>query len=1106
VPGVKELINTIEGRVIDATPPDWDLAAVATREIQRSGSRERLNTIIRTLYADPLPELPPFYELLRNIPPQLRVFATTNYDPYLRRALSARDPLLVVREAGLEHATEDRTVIYQVHGSADDPEHCVISEGNYTSWEDNTALLRDVIVGDLFTRRTVVMVGYRSRDHHFRRMFATIARRLAAAGGNPPPLYFVLPDANPADFALFDELGINVILISTTGDQFLAHLSTAMERELNRRAVSELERILDPPEVEEARAQVHALSVAGQLTPLRNAELSSDLAQRMLAVGQPTIAVRELRNASRLYREAGEADCALQVLAEATEIRLDLLRDFGHAPPHRQTELTDELLAAASPETRVRVLAVTGRAAAAASDPHLAGWALAQLESIEAAGYQLPYQADQHRIRAGIAVLNGQYLRAAEHLEVFVRSAATDGPNTNIERVRALFLRGIGSDPVAARTALQSLAVGVEAEPYRLRALGWLLSLAGDVGGAAEEFRAAARAALVSRSVHAAVSALRAAFWADQRGPNLILRQDPDTSRAWRFERAARNREPFLVTPQQLLDHAAEDLAFDRLRNALVHAVHARTLALTEIDPVGVERSRRVLANLYLRVLETSARQEDILHAAHHLAAVGATGYGSPERDPVERFAEQVKKVANLATVHTLVVNLTQPTLDPVFRAGALRLLVEVAQLTPDDLLPDIVRAVHAGLQQHWAVSKAVNAGGPACELVTTIAERISRADATSLREPLLALAERVPVAARDQVYKALAGVLDQADLPPDGGTEIAEILSGRVNEAQGTHYQDDVLAAVVSLASQTEGAVRQRILDVIRASGAPEPFIETCLVAAGEPVVPAVADRTVERMITSLQRSIAEADAGNSWTFGGIGPFFASQQIAIHATPELRRSAITLAVRFIQHVGHMRELRRAYIPPLAYLAASEEVPPEEVLTLLAEVSKSGLQSGPGWPEERDHPLAAFRLRGSTVTDDRVLALSALAYVYGNVPAHGRAAIANTMTSALRDPDSAVRAGAARQIGSMLNEEPAGSKLRDRLSEHLAASLVDGATEVQAAAIESVLECAESFPPVAEEAIRNRLIEMTASPRTPLLVSAAADRAVRRLQGAGDGR
>lgn len=1091
VPGVRALINALEGRPPEDDPPNWDLAEVATRFVHQH-SRDPLNDILRRFYGDPPSLLPPFYERLRSAPDQLRVFVTTNYDPYLRRALTTRDPVVVVRETGLTAVTDAKPVIYHVHGVGSAPDDCVITLGDYAKWEQESWLLRHVSTGEFFSRRTVVMVGYRSRDPHFNRLLASVAVQLRTIQEKPHPIFFVLPGADPSDFGMFDELGLDVVLIPSSGEEFIARMSAQVERKVAGRTAAFLERHLDPPAVRNARlraAELHA--DAGAAKPWEMlAELALNTAEELRKGGQLTYAHQELRGAARLFRNAGNSTAAIAALTSSVELALTDLRDAELAELYFPTDAPSEIIDAAEASVRARFYAVVGRAAATGADKERAERFAKLLEQLATNSPMSGWTSECHLIRAVIGITDGAFSVAGWEFGRHADTALTKYEREK-SRIYALFFSGLSGEDVV--DDLRMMDCHGALEEYRLRALAWLLSHRKSSAEAADVFRRAARAALQTGSVRGAGTSLRGATWAEHRGQDIVLRSDPDSVKAWRLEAAERDSQPEAMTVARLIERTARNLAFGNLREAAIPATNAVTLAWLELDPAGLDTAHDALATIYLHVAEQTGSQDDLHSAAVWLGISGARDRHGRSPRPVEHFERLFRSTAQMGTLTRVVSDLTVRDMDPSRRAGALRVIEVVADLLPLSLVPAVAETALAGLQAGWPINSDMNEAKPACGILLELLDRLDAVTATAFLEGVLRLLDSSPPGAHFDLFTTLGTAIASAPVPPDGGVALARRLVDELRiRSPNDVSKERILVVMATLAERIDDAPKALLRSEIDSADINPTLKLYWRLQANQDVDPNEVTAVLRGLGSAIRRHLEDADRGASWgAAGGYRNAF-YRAIVARADTDVCDEVLADALRLIDDSRHLHATRTAYGPLAAYLAKRSVVGREAAVDVFFRIARHGLLVDNAFDRDGRHPFSAIKFAVRTRGQDRGFALSALALIYdGSAPAT-QTRICEEMLRSAADPDPEVRAAALRQAGYIARHAAETGDALSAISRQAVDALADPDTDVRVAAITAMPDLMVLMPSSERRDTLSLIVQHARSADTPVVVANAA--------------
>ena len=583
VPAAADLTAHFAERVPRPHPSAGTLEALATAYAVAHGDA-RLRRMLRRVYGAPGLRPTPFYDSIAELPPEVREFATTNYDPFLEGALADRRPVVVVVERGLERVATRRPVVYKVHGDAAAPDTCVITTGDYDRWEREAQQLQSKLA-TLFLERTVVAVGYGAQDGNLRRLLGAVNARVVARAGRPRRLYVVIPNAAPQEFLAYAGSEHEVVLVPATGEDFLRWLTERLAARRRAAAADAISALIDPPAVRAAQATVDAtrppqpvartLADAAAEGSASAASLPEGEAWRAHAAALVTLAEAEagakrrhdavatLVSASRAFALGGVPERAAAVLRDAYRRALLVQHDARLAEQldhFRRFPVTGVVRLSAPADAAVvyyRALAevLTGLpvdlpAEFAASSPPAeeseataAAVASAAPSNTSAADASAPSPAGETRtsggaadvgsaayraarMRAEHAVTHGDLGAAADQFQHAADVAVSAWHHTHA-LIRAAFYRGLAAGEggrAPARAALEGLTVPAGAEELeraRRSALGWLTALDGEWSEAAARFEEVAASALAVPDAVATANALRSAEWALRQRPNL---------------------------------------------------------------------------------------------------------------------------------------------------------------------------------------------------------------------------------------------------------------------------------------------------------------------------------------------------------------------------------------------------------------------------------------------------------------------------------------------------------------------------------------------------------------------------------------------------------
>ena len=220
------------------------LQAAAHLENSQCVGRARVIDAIRANYGRPKVPRPSVYDLVAALP--VDHFLTTNYDPWLKDAVAAHlrisprvyTPLDPGAFASLEIGSAP--LVMMLHGDADRPETCVLSERGYAALLHTNAPYRHGMRGVL-TQRRLVFIGHSVSDLDLLELMAEWQQIFAPNGGAPRHV-FLGADIGPATASLLRSRGIEPIDCGNFSQlpamlAFLAEPPTTNKRGDVRRAV-----------------------------------------------------------------------------------------------------------------------------------------------------------------------------------------------------------------------------------------------------------------------------------------------------------------------------------------------------------------------------------------------------------------------------------------------------------------------------------------------------------------------------------------------------------------------------------------------------------------------------------------------------------------------------------------------------------------------------------------------------------------------------------------------------------------------------------------------------------------------------------------------------
>lgn len=1020
-------------------PDPETLAEIAGLYVLQHG-RSQLNRLIRVVYGAVRAAAPAFYDLIAALPPSVRLFVTTNYDPFLERALGYRDPVVVVRDVGLEAVRQLRPVIYKPHGDAQQPEGCVIATADYDAWEQSTGSLPAQLAA-LYLQHTVVAIGYRAQDDNFRRLLRAVNVNIARSGGTPHKMYVVIPDAEINNFSAYAGTEYDLLLVRATGEQFLTWLIEQLAENRRAREAQALSRLIDPPGVRDAQRDASLAYPARDSTRPAAADVPDPswlpyaaalkrLSAEQTVAGRPVEALQSFAEAARAYRLGGDAAEADNLFRRVLEAAIVTHRDAELAARLRRTmQIRDRgvgQLPSPTDDETLTLLTITDiwEGIPAELPPFITGLEV-RLLSGPAAGELAPISYRLERLRAEHAVTNSDFPRAAETYGRAANWASTDVERSTCE-IRSALFRGLQqslSETGSAVDQLRSLTPVDETEPLRLRGIGWLAALAGNLDEASAAFDRAAALGVEKLDPLAAAMAYRGAAWVERQRPTLSLGQLGPAHAAYRLEQAA-GRTESRATVRRILEVADEDLRKEDWGGAWRTAMRARRLAFEDVDPEGLQRAERRVADAWLGMVP-SVDDDFSLYWSAHFAALRRVDIKDEAAQAWSASLCSALKAVALRPVRTTI--LTHLARDPIGkreRCGFLLLLSDLAELIDDDLVvTEVVPAIITGLQGGWGLNAANDPARASCRLLQATYQRLSPEDAAQIVAELTALKRRTPLNRLDNLYLALAQAVSVAPTPSDGGASFAGELLGILDDIrrapQPPHYLSALHLTLAAIADRGDEATRGKVLAALQREAASGEWSGLAVLAAREVPLPAtLADQYLLAM-TERVRELTEHASPDAFgpTIGDIGPL--TQYAAKHARTEVRDAAISAAIGLLQHDGQWSARRAQWVNFTVRLLLEAPDRVTEALPCFFRLAK-GEVAEPGDLTNlvSNHPLSAIRIDLGSGSSLRARALVALGTLWNQLPELSQREGREVLLASMDDPEIAVREGAVIGIAA----------------------------------------------------------------------------------------
>lgn len=645
------------------------------------------------------------------------------------------------------------------------------------------------------------------------------------------------------------------------------------------------------------------------------------------------------------------------------------------------------------------------------------------------------------RLRAEHSLTCLENSAAAAALLRAARFAPTEGERAECQ-IRAALAGGTVAGGTSharamARTTLQELVVPADLEGMRIRAHAWLAALDGDLDSAANDFSNEALRALRRRDAVGAAAAYRSAEWAWHQRPDvMVVMGNPGVSASRLENSAARHPDATRVSTHELLDEAKYQL-HERAdaHEAWRVAAAAVRLAYDDVDPGNLHRARRVIADVWERVIDDSdaavADEASLFQAIHYSTLVhqDLDDVARARRAEVLRHALSTRVSTDLR--RRLLSNIVAVPSTRVEWVGALALLRGLSPvLTADDVNEIAVPALRSGLAFGWGGSRQTNAALAACDLFHDVAGRVEPLPAALVRDDLAHLESQTSKVFREHLYGALALATDVGSPPSDGGKALADqLLSTLVNvralpPQKAVEFRDALGMALAALAARAEPSLAASLTTVL-VEEAGERFRAGLAVRAvsGSSVPTETLDAYLVEQTDRIRLLTCAADPsffafvpGDDWRL--------TQRASKDASESVRHDAISAVVALLNEDRQREMVRALWVSFAAQLARGTPERRTEVVLALARIASGQFSASGVRPLFDSHPLGAVRIKGLHDGSLPAKAAHALGTLWGPSGTDERNVIKASLITALLNSAPAVRVGAVRGLAETLTSDP----------------------------------------------------------------------------------
>ena len=1028
-----------------------DLQDIASLFVQRFG-RDALDEVLRRCYLTEIGTPPPFYSRIVELPPEVGTFVTTNYDPYLERALAQRDPVIVVRERHIGLVSRARPVVYKPHGDAADPSTCTITTQDYDRWA-GVAPDASRVLGALLLQRAVVAVGYRAQDGHFRQLIVHLAQRSRSRGDGMLRLHVAIPTPAREHFAAYEGDEVELVVINATGEALLDRLIPELVFELQRREAERVRNVSESVAISEARQRlnflllspVHGDGAEGHIEATEDARHA--LIKALIRQGRLYEAIQEMARLGHQSIERG-AGSAAERYVNTLRFGLNILRDAGFTDAIRRNMLVHPVgigwYAVPKGAEAEDLTALVGIREGSPLHPVPLIAELASRRDREPMG-STEFSALDRRHAALSAEMYLSQLKFAEAAGAFSRAGVGEenSDRRSEYEIRGWWALGMAGEATAAMEALDTSDYSPLSESLRWRAYGWLAAEHGSPANGIAAFERAAAASLAHVDLVGAAASYGGILWCLSLSPSLVLgdeaaAQRADATRRALIEHASRTAgAPRLSAVKAFLEQADRNIIREEWRAASRDTWSALRLGLGDLDPTAVDEAHERLAAIWTAVLKQAPSSADSYALAACVLMDAHTAHVSTTQKLGEALLEAVGEGTAPLERSELLAIIARRGHGASGLVGALRVVRSLLPLVEEGSANAIVADLLLRAADYpWSAAERTDPRRLAADILPDIAHRLSTANLARLRDAWFGMLFDTPLAHRQVVLIGLANTLYRGGAGDDKGEAMLAALLPSLEPLRQDGNALSALFAVIAMLARTAStetaADARRVMFETPHLGrwlAAERLVESGEVLDEELMREYLAN-TVERI-----RVLTVSADPNS-----ISGFWHSDfgRLTDAAVSQLRDSELTAAAEAVAAlVGHdaQHAMIRAPWMPFAWRLARGSRECRAMLSPAVLRLARGEFTTPAYPlwENGGHPLGEFYASKGNSGDLREWALKFFASLYPSASSQERSETLDLIQRAAHDNDVLVRVSAQRALAQLFEAVAQEATLDDGL-------------------------------------------------------------------------
>jgi hypothetical protein len=626
-------------------------------------------------------------------------------------------------------------------------------------------------------------------------------------------------------------------------------------------------------------------------------------------------------------------------------------------------------------------------------------------------------------------------------------------------RLRALLYGGLQGQAPEALTEIAELNIPEELQEERLRALGWLAVASGDIDRGLTAFHGAARIAIGRADTRAAAVSFRCIEWAERQRRLTFGPTELPGRIAYRLERRAAELDAVAkASVDRLIRNVDHALMESDYREAVFTGLAAQRLAYDEINPAGVERARDKLRHAWLPIVEEANDAWTLGWAAYFAGCSRADLQDDRAKRQLRTLLTALRSRASQDTIEEVVKVCAEEPLGPVERTGMLLLLADMADLLTKDLVGrHLVSVLVRALDRGWGIVTRANQALAACRLIQKCSHLLDGPHANSIVAALLRLGANTPAAYADDLHRALAQLLTNAEIAGDEAVASAQFLYGFVERTAAgsrSYATEHAEVGLSVLLPRLPEDLQTRIWSILRQDASRGHWTPLSQLAHQGTTIPIDLLEGFLRAEAAVAESLSKPVDGKSYGPRFPPPGALTEAAANGASSTAIASALDASLKVLSQERQWSRIRAQWIGFVVRLlrAAPARIP--EALPVLAKLAAGRFEEPGSAGVLPRHPLSTFRFLGAS-DDAQADAVHGIGALYPHSGHEEQREISSVLANALENTSPDVRVSAVYGYGEILADRTMRARgAPNELREQVIKAVLDSDPAVRDAAVE----------------------------------------------------